>query len=57
MEDGTFHSNESYTCFMELGEAHIEHLADDGTTRVLKKKLPLAFCEVLDASFMDSILL
>jgi len=57
MEDGDFYSHERSVSIKEKCEARIELVADDGTTTVLRPKLPLQAGEVLDASFMDCKLL
>eukprot|EP00932_Pfiesteria_piscicida_P009771 SRR837773.20561.p2 GENE.SRR837773.20561~~SRR837773.20561.p2 ORF type:complete len:632 (-),score=343.59 SRR837773.20561:54-1835(-) len=57
MQDGDFYSHERSVCLKEACEARIELRADDGTTTVLKEKLPLQAGEVLDGTFMDCALL
>jgi len=57
MEDGDFYSHERSVVVKEACDARIELLGDDGTTTVLRPKLPLQANEVLDASFMDCKLL
>jgi len=57
MTDGDFYSHERSVSIEEACVARIELVADDGTTTVLKEKLPLQVGEVLDATFMDAKLL
>jgi len=57
MTDGDFYSHERSVCINEACEARIELVGEDGTTTVLKDKLPLKEGEVLDATYLDSKLL
>jgi isocitrate dehydrogenase len=57
MDDGDFYSHERSVCIKEACEARIELVGEDGTTTVLKDKLPLKAGEVLDGTFMDAALL
>jgi isocitrate dehydrogenase len=57
MKDGDFYSHERSTIVTEDSEAQIELRADDGTTTVLREKLPLQKGDVIDSSYMDSKLL
>ncbi len=52
MEDGEVYSRELSVCIGALRGAH-RALADDGTTTVLKEKMPLEAGEVLNGSFKD----
>merc|ERR1712190_121380 len=53
MSDGDFFSHEKSVTLPEACEARIELVAEDGTVKVLKEKLPLLAGEVLDATFMN----
>jgi len=57
MTDGDFYSHERSVCMKEACEARIELVGEDGTTTVLKEKLPLKAGEVLDGTFLDTALL
>jgi isocitrate dehydrogenase len=57
MQDGDFYSHERSVIVEEDCVAQIELIADDGTTQVLREKLPLQKGDVLDATFMDCRLL
>jgi len=57
MKDGDFYSHERSIIIEEKCDARIELLGDDGTTEVLRAKLPLDKGDVLDATFMDCKLL
>jgi len=58
MDDGDFYSHERSVTVGQACECRIEHVsAADGTTTVLRPKLPLAAGDVVDASFMDCALL
>merc|ERR1719198_1549118 len=57
MTEGDFYSHEKSVVIQEACVARIELVADDGTTAVLKDKLPLQVGEVLDASFMNCAML
>jgi isocitrate dehydrogenase len=52
MEDGDFRSTERSVTAPRDGEVRIEHVADDGTTTVLKAAFPILEGEVLDAAVM-----
>merc|ERR1712190_434536 len=53
MSDGDFFSHEKSVTLPEACEARIELVAEDGTVKVLKDKLPLLKGEVMDATFMN----
>merc|ERR1712190_369066 len=53
MSDGDFFSHEKSVTLPEACEARIELVAEDGTVKVLKDKLPLQKGEVMDATFMN----
>ena len=53
MEAGDFFSNEASVTLDADTTARIEHVAQDGTTTVLKETLPLLAGEVLDATLMS----
>jgi len=57
MSDGDFYSHERSIIVEEDCVAQIELRADDGTTEVLREKLPLSKGDVLDATYMDCKLL
>jgi isocitrate dehydrogenase len=57
MKDGDFYSHERSTIVAEDSEAQIELRADDGTTTVLREKIPLQKGDVIDSSYMDCRLL
>jgi len=57
MSDGDFYSHERSFIVDEDCEARIELHGDDGTTEVLRAKLPLQKGDVVDATFMDCKLL
>jgi isocitrate dehydrogenase len=52
MADGDFRSTERSVTAPEDGEVRIEHVAQDGTTTVLKSEFPILEGEVLDAAVM-----
>jgi isocitrate dehydrogenase len=52
MEEGDFRSTERSVTAPRDGEVRIEHVADDGTTTVLKAAFPILEGEVLDAAVM-----
>jgi isocitrate dehydrogenase len=52
MGDGDFRSTERSVTVEEAGAVRIEHVAADGTVRVLKENTPVLAGEVLDASVM-----
>ena len=52
MDDGDFRSTERSVTAPRDGEVRIEHVADDGTTTVLKPAFPILEGEVLDAAVM-----
>jgi isocitrate dehydrogenase len=52
MDDGDFRSTERSVTAPRDGEVRIEHVADDGTTTVLKPAFPIREGEVLDAAVM-----
>jgi isocitrate dehydrogenase len=52
MEDGDFRCTELSVTAPGDGEVRIEHVADDGTTTVLKAAFPILEGEVLDAAVM-----
>merc|ERR1719343_1810025 len=53
MKDGDFYSHERSVSVEAPCTARIELRADDGTTTVLKEKLPLKAGDVVDGTFMD----
>ncbi|MEX0891598.1 MAG: NADP-dependent isocitrate dehydrogenase [Gemmatimonadota bacterium] len=53
MDGGDFRANEVSITLPAATTARIEHVAADGTVRVLKDALPLLEGEVLDATFMS----
>merc|ERR1719343_128336 len=53
MKDGDFYSHERSVTVEAPCTARIELRADDGTTTVLKEKLPLKAGDVVDGTFMD----
>ena len=53
MSRGDFKSNEKSTVITEATDARIEFVGQDGKSTVLKPKLPLKVCEVIDATFMS----
>merc|ERR1719343_1330074 len=53
MKDGDFYSHERSVAVEAPCTARIELRADDGTTTVLKEKLPLKAGDVVDGTFMD----
>ncbi|MDA1102931.1 MAG: NADP-dependent isocitrate dehydrogenase [Gemmatimonadetes bacterium] len=53
MEAGDFCHNEASVTLATATTARIEHVADDGTTTILKDSLGLKDQEVLDATFMS----
>ena len=53
MSEGDFFSHEKSVTLPEACEARIELVAEDGTVKVLKEKLPLLEGEVMDATFMN----
>merc|ERR1719218_546918 len=57
MSDGDFYSHERSLIVDEDSEARIELRGEDGTTQVLREKLPLKKGDVLDATYMSSKLL
>jgi isocitrate dehydrogenase len=57
MDDGDFYSHERSVSIDKACEARIELVGDDGSTTVLRPKLPLQAQEVLDATFLDCNLL
>merc|ERR1719218_238027 len=57
MSDGDFYSHERSIIIDEDSEARIELRGEDGTTQVLREKLPLKKGDVLDATYMSSKLL
>merc|ERR1719327_1133518 len=57
MKDGDFYSHERSLIVENDCEARIELRGEDGTTQVLREKLPLKKGDVLDATYMSSKLL
>jgi len=57
MKDGDFYSHERSVIAEEDCEARIELLGDDGTTQVLREKLPIQKGDVIDATHMNCNLL
>ncbi len=53
MSDGDFRSNEKSVTITEPTNVRIEHIAEDGTVRVLKEKVALLAGEVIDGTFMS----
>ncbi|HEX9758977.1 MAG TPA: NADP-dependent isocitrate dehydrogenase [Nitrospiria bacterium] len=53
MSKGDFRSNEKSVTVAEATNAKIEFVGKDGKTIVLKDKLPLQACEVIDSTFMS----
>ena len=53
MGDGDFFSNEQSLTVEAAGAARIEHVAEDGTTTILKESVPLLAGEIIDSSVMD----
>lgn len=53
MEAGDFRHNEKSVAVQDAKTVRVEHVADDGSTTVLKKEIPLLAGEVLDASAMS----
>jgi isocitrate dehydrogenase len=57
MKDGDFYSHERSVCVKEACDVRIELRGEDGTTTVLKEKVPLKVGEVIDGTFMDAAML
>jgi len=55
MSCGDFYENEQSVVVDESCSVKIEHLADDGTTTVLKEKTTLSRGEIFDTSFMSCL--
>jgi isocitrate dehydrogenase len=53
MGQGDFRSNEKSLTLDSATSVRIEHVSDDGTTRVLKEGLPLQTGEIIDATVMS----
>ncbi len=53
MGDGDFYSSEQSAVVADAGDLRIEHVADDGTTTVLRQRVPVLADEVVDASAMN----
>ncbi len=53
MSGGDFFANETSVTLEKATEARIEFVAQDGSVKVLKQKLPLQAGEVLDSTHMD----
>ncbi len=53
MDDGDFYSSEQSTVIETEGELRIEHVAADGTTKVLRGSVPVLAGEVVDSSVMN----
>ena len=53
MQDGDFYSSEQSHVMSSADNLRIEHVADDGTTTVLKESTPVQDQEVIDASVMS----
>jgi len=53
MSDGDFRSNEKSVTITEATNVRIEHIAEDGTVKVLKEKVALLAGEVIDGTFMS----
>jgi isocitrate dehydrogenase len=54
MNGGDFYSHEKSTTMTAAGSLRIELVGKDGTTRVLKDKVPVLAGEVIDATFMSA---
>jgi isocitrate dehydrogenase len=53
MQDGDFYSSEKSVIVDEGGDLRIEHIAEDGTTTVLRDQVPVLDHELIDASVMS----
>ena len=53
MPEGDFYATEQSVVINKAGEVKIEHIADNGTTTVLKEKTAVLDGEVIDASVMS----
>ena len=53
MDDHDFYSSEQSAVLAAADDLHIEHVTADGTTSVLRDKVPVLAGEVVDASVMD----
>jgi isocitrate dehydrogenase len=53
MTKGDFYGSEQSVTVDRAREVRIEHVADDGSTTVLREKLPLLAGEIIDASVMN----
>ena len=53
MDDGDFYSSEQSAVVAAAGNLSIEHVADDGTTTVLREQVPVLADEVVDGSAMN----
>lgn len=54
MDGGDFYGSEQSVTVPAATTVHIEHVAADGTTRVLKDGIPLQAGEVIDAAALDT---
>lgn len=57
MDDGDFYASERSAIISAAGDLRIEHVADDGTTTVLRERVAVLAGEVVDASRMSCIAL
>lgn len=53
MQEGDFYGSEQSAVIAEEGSVSIEHVASDGTIKVLKEKTPVLESEIIDASVMS----
>jgi len=53
MSHGDFYSNEKSVTVKEATKVNIEHVAKDGTVKILKANLPLLAGEIIDGTFLS----